>query len=187
MKDFSVLWAGDHISVVSPTDAPYEALYESDSVQVIPIDINTTELFVRREVCPPYMLRDPDDHEAYYTVVSGGIDEGESPEEAAIREVREELGIDLERSTYELIPLTPSRIPYMKATSARMTLFALMLFDYEILEAEGDGTPYEELSTFERVPLQQIDELLQSNETDYLLHAAIAQLRCFIMAAQTQA
>ncbi|WP_394188165.1 NUDIX domain-containing protein [Paenisporosarcina quisquiliarum] len=32
----------------------------------------------------------------YYVIPGGGIEEGETPEDAAIREVKEELGIDIE-------------------------------------------------------------------------------------------
>ena len=184
MKDFSVLWAGDHLSVISPDDAPYEAVYEPDAVHVIPVDVKTSELFIRRETCPPYTVRDTADYAQFQTVVSGGIDEGETPEEAAIREVREELGIDLSTAEYELIPLTPQNIPFTKNTVSRVTLFALMLFSYEIRDAEGDGTPYEELSTFERVPIQQIDEILLSDQCDLLLHVAVSKLKCFILLDQ---
>lgn len=35
-------------------------------------------------------------NDEYYVFPGGGIEEGETPEEAAIREVKEELGIDIE-------------------------------------------------------------------------------------------
>lgn len=184
MKDFSVLWAGEYLSVVSPDDAPYEAIHEPNAVHVIPVDVKTSEVFIRREVCPPYTVRDASDHTQFQTLVSGGIDENETPEEAAIREVREELGIDLSNAEYELIPLTPMNIPFTKNTVGRITLFALMLFSYTSEEPEGDGTPYEELSTYERVPIQQIDEVLLSDQCDFLLHAAISKLKCFILLDQ---
>jgi 8-oxo-dGTP pyrophosphatase MutT (NUDIX family) len=181
MKDYSVLWAGDHISVISPDGAPYEAVYEPDAVHVIPVDVKTSEVFIRREVCPPYTVRDTSDYSHFRTIVSGGIDEGETPEEAAIREVNEELGIDLSKAEYELVPLTPQNIPFTKNTVSRVTLFALMLFSYKISDPDGDGTPYEELSTFERIPLQQLDDALMSDQCDLLLHAAVSKLKCFIL------
>lgn len=139
MKDFSVLWAGDYVSIISPDDTPYEALYEPDSVHVIPVDVPTAEIFVRRETCPPYTVRDRNNYDQYLTVVSGGLEDEETSEEGAKREVQEELGIDLDMAEYELIRLTPDSIPYAKNTSARITLFALMLFDYKMSEPEGDG------------------------------------------------
>lgn len=184
MKDYTVLWAGDHVSVISPDDAPYEALYESNTVHVIPVDMDTSEVFIRREVCPPYFIRDDSGYPQFRTVVSGGVEDNETPKEAAIREVQEELGIDLSNAEYELVPLTPENIPYNKATVSRITLYALLLFKFEQEIPEGDGTPYEELSTFERIPIQQMDEVLQSDQCDFLLHAALAKLKCFILLDQ---
>ena len=181
-RDFTTLWGGDYISVVSPTDAAYEAVLESDMVQVIPVDVPLAEVIIRRETCPPYTLREPDGgYEQFYTVVSGGIEDGETATETALREVQEEIGIDVQAADYELIQLTPEGIPYTKGTAARVTLFALMLFSYQTEEPEGDGTPYEELSTFERVPLQQIDEVLLTSQADLLLHCAIAKLKNVIL------
>jgi len=184
MKDFSVLWAGDYVSVVSPDDAPYEALHEKDMVQVLPIDVATSELFTRREVCPPYMVKDANDYTQFQTVLSGGIEDGETPKEVAIREVSEELGIDLANAEYEFVQLTPDNIPYTKSNTARVTIFLLMLFKFEQSEPEGDGTPYEEISTFERIPIQEIDERLRSDQCDFLLHAAVAMMKNFILLDQ---
>jgi len=181
MKDFSVLWTGDHLSVISPEDQPYEAIHEQDAVHVLPIDVQTSELIIRREVCPPYTVRDSQEHPDFQTIVSGGIEDGESAEEAVKREVAEELGIDLEKAEYEIIAMTPPSIPFMKATVSRVSLFALMLFSYEINEPEGDGSSYEDMSTFEFVPLQQIDKVLLSDQADLLLHAAVAKLKCFLL------
>ncbi|MCA1806892.1 MAG: NUDIX domain-containing protein, partial [Actinobacteria bacterium] len=107
MKDFSVLWAGDHISVISPEDQPYEAIHELDAVHILPIDVQTTELIIRREVCPPYTVRDSHEYPYFQTIVSGGIEEGEAVEDAVKREIKEELGIDLDKAEYELIAMTP--------------------------------------------------------------------------------
>lgn len=185
MKDFSVLWAGDYASVVSPDEAPYEALHGPDLVLVLPIDVATSELFVRREVCPPYMVKDTNEYSHFQTIVSGGVEEGETPKEAAIREVEEELGITLNESAeYEFIQLTPENIPYTKSTTSRITIYLLMLFKFDQAEPDGDGTPYEEISTYERIPIQEIDEKLQSDQCDFLLHAAVAMMKNFILLDQ---
>lgn len=181
MKEFDVLWAGEYLSVISPHQTPYEAIFESDGVHILPVDVQTAELFVRLEACPPYQVRDLQNRDRFYTVVSGGVEENETPEQAVHREVLEELGINLETAEYELVKLTPERIPFAKNTVSRITLFALMLFDYTIQIPEGDGTMYESLSTFERIPLQQVDDLLITDQADYLLQAAVAKLKCMIL------
>lgn len=182
MKDYSVLWAGDYVSVISPNDSPYEALFENDSVHVLPVDVETGEVFLREELCPPYSIKEEDESiERWFTVISGGVENGETPEEAALREVREESGIRIADAEYDLVPLTPERIPYMKATSARMTLYTLVLYKYEMDEPEGDGTEYESKSETKTVPLSSIEEFLESSQCDYLLHAAVSKLKAFIL------
>ena len=85
------LWKGKFMSIVSPIDAPYEAVNEKDCIIVIPIMRvgNGTRVIIRKEYCPPYFARE-EKPRLYYTVISGQIDAGEKDDQAMLRELEEE-------------------------------------------------------------------------------------------------
>lgn len=179
--DIETLWEGDYVSVISPKDNPYEALHEKDGVHVLPLNIDTLEVYIRSEVCPPYSVKESDSSiEEYFTVISGGIEEGEQPIDAALREVEEEAGLVMLKDPL-MIPLTPQGIPFMKGTTQRVSTY-LMLFDAENvkeIEPEGDGTEYEARSLTFPVGFENgdIEEILKEPNCDYLLHALISKAK----------
>lgn len=177
-QDLDILWEGDFITVVSPKDNPYEAVHEQDIVHVVALDVATQTLYIREELCPPYTVKDQDNYDRFYTVISGGIEEGETPQEAALREVEEEIGITFKsEDDFQLVPLTPEAIPYIKLVTQRVSVYALLMYEFDKKEPEGDGTHYEELSTFVEVDFSDIDKYLETTQCDYLLHAAISKLK----------
>jgi len=92
-EDVDILWHGKYITVVSPKIAPYEIILEDDGVFVIPII--GEKIGIRKEYCPPYLLKNHDVNELFYTVITGDIDDGETDGEAAVRELKEEAGITI--------------------------------------------------------------------------------------------
>ena len=66
-----------------------EIVVTPDSVSVVPVDEDGNVYLVRQYRKPPERL--------LLEVVAGGVDEGESAEEAARRELREEAGLRAEK------------------------------------------------------------------------------------------
>lgn len=155
-------WEGDYITVVSPKGYQYEAIQTgSDSVMALPV-VNG-EYVVRKEPLPSYIMRGGE--KKYWTVLSGGIEEGETALQALKREVEEEAGIRLSR-----IRLFDKKeqVPYVKHTTQKVSFFFFEATEYEEVDAEGDGSKIENNSETHRVGLQKMKNLSNKENSDFL-------------------
>jgi len=177
-KETKTLYKGEWVSLVSPIDEPYEVLDEPDVVFVLPVrrvplmlgDVKTRQhkIGIRKEVCPPYNLKDETGEKSYYTIISGKIDGKESAKDAAIRELKEESGVEYEKGTiYEVF----NNLPVCKSTDMRATLILIDIDESEKEEAEGDGTEYEEKSKTIWVTWNELGDILKKPNKDFLLLA----------------
>ena len=160
--DAEILFKGDYIKVISPKAAPYEAVQCGDSVMVFLADMVNRTAFIRREHCPPYEYQTP--FKYYYTAITGGINDKELPLDAMVREVKEETGIDLKKTTAEAIYLFHGKFTKLQTDSIHVYLVKGSNFIIE--HASGDGTFYEKECTTVQVPFEEINEL---RPRDYLL------------------
>ena len=184
-SDFETLWKGKWVSVVSPKKNPYECLHENNMVFVVPI-LNE-KIGIRYELCPSYQIKaEGDENEKFYTVISGCIEEGESPKEAALRELKEEAGIEYEDGKVYIIF---ENVPYVKNTDARVTLIFIQLTKYKEGIAEGDGTEYEKRSEVVWVSVQELTEIIQKHEqgTDFLLYTIFNMVMSWLVAQKMDA
>ena len=177
MLKYKKLWQGEYISVISPTEYPYECVHESDVIMVFPIIAVKSKyvkgavdyyLGIRKEHCPPYKVKDESNNEYFYTSITGKRDvEGETAEETMAREMVEEAGIKLidYRVVFEL-----KDMPLCKSTDLRTTIYGLIVDAFEKVEAVGDGTLNEELSSTVFVNLNKMENILKKPNVDFLLY-----------------
>ena len=175
MDKFDILWKGEYVSVVSPKEHPYESLHEINGIMVIPIAGN--KIGIRKELCPPYLIKDETGKQFYYTVVSGGVEEGETPEEATVRELEEEAGITFESP--KVIEVF-REMPVCKSTDMRMTFFIYEDDKYEVKEPEGDGTEYEDIAETIWITLEQFKKVIEQDNIDFLLYSAYYFLTLYL-------
>ena len=116
------------------------------SVCVVPIDAEGNALLVRQYRKPAGA--------SLLEVPAGGIDPGETPEEAAIRELQEEIG----HTAAELRPLSSFWLAPGWCTEFMYAYAATGLAPSK-LEADDD-----EYISVERAPLGDVPELIQSGE-----------------------
>lgn len=177
MLDFKKLWQGEHISVITPTEYPYECVHEPDVIMVFPIlavkskfvnGLINYYLGIRKEHCPPYRMKDENNNEFFYTSITGRRDiEGESVEETMKREMIEEAGIKL--IDYKVI-FELKDMPLCKTTDLRATIYGLIIDSFEKVEAVGDGTLNEEMSSTIFVNLNKMEDILKKPNVDFLLY-----------------
>ncbi len=176
MKDLEVLWKGKWVSVVSPKDAPYEAVDEKDIVLVLPIINN--KLGIRLETCPPYQIKDHTGESKYYTIISGKIEGGEDYKQSAFRELKEEAGVELKDSN---IIVVFKDLPLCKSTDMRATCVVITSDSYDYEKSRGDGTKYEKESQTTWVSYDELFSLISTHQNiDSLLFQAFFYVLPFL-------
>jgi 8-oxo-dGTP pyrophosphatase MutT (NUDIX family) len=171
---FTTLWQGKFLSVISPVDYPYECVHEQNSAMVIPYLVNIDKYVFRYEQCPPYMVK-TGMTENWYTLVSGGIEEGESSLQTILRELKEEAGIEI--TDFDETTIIES-IPIFKCADTLASIYFLDVYGYSMGSAEGDGTHYEEESKAVLLTFEELEYIIKEEPNyDLLLYMAYLQIK----------
>ena len=170
--EFEILWTGEYIKVISPKKYPYEVVYEPDTIAVLPI-VNGL-IGIRKELCPPYLVKDKTGEDLYYTLITGKIDEGETAFEACMRELHEEAGVDAIK--YNVL-FQKKAIPIFKSSVMRSSIFILDIKEYNQEEPVGDGTKYESMSKTIWVKPVTLEKIIDKENVDYLLISMVHILK----------
>lgn len=127
----------------------WDVIKERDVVICIPYLEVHREVVLRKEYIPSFTK--VDGHEHHLVAVGGSIEPNETKQEALLRETEEETGLFL-RTDYENYQLLTSCF-ISKSHMNRYHIYVMPLLenDYEILEAKGDGSKYENNSVPVRV------------------------------------
>jgi 8-oxo-dGTP pyrophosphatase MutT (NUDIX family) len=160
-----VLFSDKNLKIVQFED--WSVIKDRDIVVCIPYLIDTNQIVLRYEYIPTFKY--VDGQEYHVTLVGGGIEVGESPEKAIVRELEEEAGIVL-REDFKLEEMKP--LFMTKGTSNKYYPYILTLTerDYHEVIAKGDGSKAEDLSKSVKVDVKYIKSLNPSDLiTDYML------------------
>lgn len=160
-----VTYSDDRLKIIKYED--WSIIRAKDSVICIPYLIESNEIILRHEYVPTFKYAG--DQEYHVTVIAGGIEYGETPDQAMLRELEEEAGIVL-RDDYKLDAEGP--IFLCKGIADKFYLYVLPLNerDYHEVVARGDGSVAEEKSKSVKVSAKYIDSLKPSEIiTQYML------------------
>jgi 8-oxo-dGTP pyrophosphatase MutT (NUDIX family) len=160
-----VLYKDDHFQIIQFED--WSILKERDTVVCIPYLIETNQVVLRYEYIPTFKY--VDGQEYHVTLVCGGIEQGETPEKAMLRELEEEAGIVL-REDYQLEAMRPLFINKGSANKYYPYILPLNERDYHEVVAKGDGSKEEEMSKAVKVDVKYLSSLNTSDLiTDYMI------------------
>ena len=160
-----VLYSDDKLEVVKYED--WSIIKEKDAVVCIPFLIESNQMVLRYEYIPTFKYVDGQEYHA--TLVCGGIENGETPEKALLRELEEEAGIVL-REDYQLEALRPLFINKGTANKYYPYILPLNERDYHEVVSKGDGSKEEEMSKAVKVDVKYISSLNTSDLiSDYML------------------
>lgn len=157
-----------YINIISYKD--YEIAKESDCVIILPYMISNDSILLRREPVPTYELSFPEAKtDKFLTVISGTMEEGESPEQTIRRELYEEAGIIL--SSVKSIEVSDP-VCMSKGNMAKYHCCFIDISDgeYKQTYAPGDGTESEKNSQTIKIKIDDIDQLKTYDLiTEYML------------------
>lgn len=169
------LYKGKYINFVTPEFSYYECVDGSDCVVVLPVmkmNAGGIKYGIRKEFCPCTMVKGGKRAQTY-SLITGGIEKGEKPLQAAIRELEEEAGVVLtESADWKTLG---TNIAAGKFTTIRYQIFSVVFPEQEIKTPEGDGTANEEKSETLWVTPDELKALGEDhgNLTDILLFYAV--------------
>lgn len=161
----NVLYSDDYIKLLSYEG--WSIISERDLVIVLPYLIESNELILRYEYIPTYKY--VEGQEYHITMLSGGIEDNETPLDAAIRELEEESGIVLKDES-KLQELNPLFVSKGNCNKYHMFFLPINERDYYQIKPVGDGSKAEAKSSCVKINYKNIDSVVCSDLiTEYML------------------
>lgn len=167
-----IVYSNDYVKVINFED--WTIVKESDFVVCIPYLIDSNQIILRHEYIPTYKYVDGQDY--HITVLSGGIEVGETPERALLRELEEEAGIVVSPD-YKVEFMKPLFVSKGNASKYHPCIIQLTERDYHEVVAKGDGSEAEKKSQSVKVDVKYLSSI---NASDLITEYMIEQMKDYL-------
>jgi 8-oxo-dGTP pyrophosphatase MutT (NUDIX family) len=152
----------------------WSIIKESDFVVCIPYLAETNQIILRHEYIPTFKYRDGQEY--HVTVLSGGIEAGESPERAILREIEEEAGLVISPD-YKVEFMKPLYVSKGNSAKYHPCIIQLMERDYHEIIPTGDGSETEKKSQSVKVDVKYLNSI---NASDLITQYMIEQMKDYL-------
>jgi 8-oxo-dGTP pyrophosphatase MutT (NUDIX family) len=152
----------------------WTVIKESDFVVCIPYLIDSNQIILRHEYIPTFKM--VDGQEFHVTVLSGGVEIGETPERAILRELEEEAGVVVDPE-YKIEFMKPLFISKGNASKYYPCIIQLTERQYHEVIAKGDGSVAEKKSQSVKVDAKYLNSI---NASDVITEYMILKLKEYL-------
>lgn len=167
-----ILFSNKYMKVINYED--WTVIKESDFVVCIPYLIDSNQMILRHEYIPTFKM--VDGQEFHITVLSGGIEKGETPERAILRELEEEAGIVVDPD-FKVEFMKPLFISKGNASKYYPCIIQLTERQYHEVIAKGDGSEAEKKSQSVKVDVKYLNSV---NASDLITEYMILKLKDYL-------
>ena len=167
-----ILFSNKYMKVINYED--WTVIKESDFVVCIPYLIDSNQMILRHEYIPTFKM--VDGQEFNITVLSGGIEKGETPERAILRELEEEAGIVVDPD-FKVEFMKPLFISKGNASKYYPCIIQLTERQYHEVIAKGDGSEAEKKSQSVKVDVKYLNSV---NASDVITEYMILKLKDYL-------
>jgi 8-oxo-dGTP pyrophosphatase MutT (NUDIX family) len=167
-----ILFSNKYMKVINYED--WTVIKESDFVVCIPYLIDSNQIILRHEYIPTFKM--VDGQEFHITILSGGIEQGETPERAILRELEEEAGIVVDPD-YKIEFMKPLFVSKGNASKYYPCIIQLTERQYHEVIAKGDGSEAEKKSQSVKVDVKYLNSI---NASDLITEYMVQQMKDYL-------
>ncbi len=171
-KKEDVVYSNKYLKVINYED--WTIIKESDFVVCIIYLIDSNQIVLRHEYIPTFKY--VDGQEYHITVLSGAIDNGETPDKAMLREIEEEAGIVISPE-YKIEFMKPLYGSKGNASKYHPCIIQLAESQYHEIVATGDGSEAEKKSNSVKVDVKYLSSI---NSSDLITEFMVLKMKEYL-------